>query len=145
MELDVAAPWWWTPAAVATAIVGGIYFWTSYAARYEGIRRMGIRLFAIIFAIGFPILIQGKNSNYIRVRDDRVEVRGEFMQAQRSYRLADISSYGFERQGGATSRSRRYTALVLLFRDGSTAEVSEHMSDYERLKAFLANAGIPQR
>lgn len=145
MELDVAAPWWWTPAAVVTAIAGGLYFWTPYAARYTGARQLGVRLFAVIFAIGFPLLIHGKNSNYVRIRDDRIDVRGEFMQSPRSYRLADISSYGFERQGGATSRSRRFTALVVQFRDGSTAEVSEHMSDFERLKAFLAGAGIPQR
>jgi hypothetical protein len=145
MEFDVAAPWWWTPAAVLTGLVAVAYMWISYSRRYVGIKRVGVRLLGIAAGIALPILVHGQNSNYIRVRGDELHVRGRFGQSTRSYGLSDVISFGFERQGGATSRSTRYTALVVLFRDGSTAEVSEHMRNYERLKAHLDSVGIRRR
>jgi glucan phosphoethanolaminetransferase (alkaline phosphatase superfamily) len=145
MEFDVAAPWWWTPAAVLTGLVAIVYMWVRYSRQYQGIKRVLVRLFGIVAGIALPILVHGQNSNYIHVRGDELHVRGRFGQSPRNYALADVLSFGFERQGGATSRSTRYTALVVLFRDGSTAEVSEHMMNYERLKAHLDNAGISRR
>lgn len=149
MEFDVARAWWTMPAALATAITFVIWGWRDSAGRYSdsSFKRRFMQGFVVLAGVIFPILVLGFTSERVRVRGDRLAVRGQFQRAMREYDVSDVVSFGHAMRGGGPGvrGKKQHQVLILTFRDGSVAEIPESWANYSRMRLYLESQGVASR
>jgi hypothetical protein len=149
MEFDVGPAWWTMPAALATAIAFVVWGWRDSAGRYadSAFKRRFMQGFVVLAAVIFPIVIVGATSERVRVRGERLAVRGQFQRAMRQYDVSDVVHFGHAMRGGGPGvrGKRQHQVLVLTFRDGSVTEIPDSWANYSRLQLYLEGQGVASR
>lgn len=110
----------------------------------DAARLFKIRAVVVGFGLLASVLLLGYGARTARVRGTSVSVRSAFSSTFRQYTVGDIESYSVD-----FTRARRSSSgtnlLTLRFRDGTTAELTHTMNNYDQLLRFLSEHHVTER
>jgi len=144
-EFDVASQTS-VPLVLFLFVAGTVALWFALGhwLKDDAARLFKVRAVAVGFALLASVLLLGYGARTARVRGMNISVRSAFSSTFRQYTVGDIESYSVDfikarRSSGGTN------LLTLRFRDGTTAELTDSMKNYDQLLLFLSEHHVTER